>query len=116
MSVVRPKNQYSLTGCGMMERFRLAALGALIILFAASLFPGAVEFAAAQDIFGRIAGTVTDTSGATVPDAKVAIVNEATQITRDVTTDEHGYFVADQLPVGTYSVVVEKGGFKKSTK
>ena len=116
MSVVRQKDQYSLIGCEMMKRFRLAALSALIILFAASLSPGPVEFAVAQDIFGRIAGTVTDTSGATVPDAKVAIVNEATQIARDATTDEHGYFVADQLPVGTYTVVAEKSGFKRSTK
>jgi outer membrane receptor protein involved in Fe transport len=116
MTVARPKNQFSLISCGMMKRFRLAALSALIILFAASLFLGAVEFAAAQDIFGRIAGTVTDSSGGTVPDVKVAIVNQATQAGRDVTTDQNGYFVAEQLPVGIYSVVAEKAGFKRSTK
>src|SRR5271157_4265087 len=113
MTVARPKNQLSLIGCGMMKRFCLAALYALIILFVASLFSGVVEFAVAQDIFGRIAGTVTDTSGGTVPDVKVAIVNEATQAVRDVTTDEHGYFVAEQLPVGIYSVVAGKAGFKR---
>jgi len=48
MSVVRPKNQISLIGCGMMKRFRWAALSALIILFAVSLFLGAVEFAVAR--------------------------------------------------------------------
>jgi len=100
----------------MMKRSCLAALYPLIILFVASLFSGVVEFAVAQDIFGRIAGTVTDSSGGTVPDVKVAIVNEATQAVRDVTTDEHGYFVAEQLPVGIYSVVAGKAGFKRSTK
>src|SRR5271157_4124678 len=116
MTVARPKNQLSLIGCGMMKRFCLAALYALIILFVASLLSGTVEFAVAQDIFGRIAGTVTDASGGTVPDVKVSIVNEATQAVRDITTNEHGYFVADELPVGTYSLVAEKPGFKKITK
>ncbi len=116
MTVARPKNQLSLFGCDKMRRFRLAALYALIILFVASLFSGTVQFAVAQDIFGRIVGTVTDASGGTIPVVKIAIVNEATQAVRAITTDEHGYFVADELPVGTYSLVAEKPGFKKITK
>ena len=116
MFLLRPKNHFSKIRCGTTKRLRLAAVNTLMILFAASLFSGTVEFAVAQDIFGRIAGTVTDTSGATIADAKVTIVNEATQLGRDVTTDRNGYFVADQLPVGTYSVVAEKAGFKRSTR
>src|SRR5271154_2597696 len=58
----------------------------------------------AQDIFGRIAGTITDTSGAVVANAKVTLTNESTQISREVTADKNGYFVADQLPAGLYSV------------
>ena len=61
-------------------------------------------------------GTVTDSSGATVPDVKVTIVNEATQASREVTADRNGYFVADELPVGTYTVAAEKVGFKRTTK
>jgi hypothetical protein len=110
------KNHFSTIRCGTTKRLRLAAVNTLMILFAASLFSGAVEFAVAQDIFGRIVGTVTDSSGATVPDVKVTIVNEATQAGRDVTTDRNGYFVADELPVGTYSLVAEMAGFKRSTK
>src|SRR5262245_58723329 len=69
-----------------------------------------------QTIFGRISGSVTDGLGSGVPGAKVSIVNEATQFTRQVTTDPNGYYVATNLPVGEYRVKVEASGFKGSTK
>jgi hypothetical protein len=80
------------------------------------LFAGAAKFAAAQDIFGRIAGTITDSSGAVVADAKITITNEATLIPRTITADKSGYFAADELPAGTYSVTAEQTGFKTMTK
>jgi len=116
MILPRPENHFPTIRCGTTRRLRSAAVNALMILFTASLFFAAVEFAVAQDIFGRIVGTIADSSGATVADVKVTIVNEATQAGRDVTTDRNGYFVADELPVGTYSLVAEKVGFKKITK
>jgi hypothetical protein len=76
------------------------------------LFTATARFAVAQDIFGRISGTVTDSSDASVSGAKVTITNEATQISRVLTTDKSGYYVADSLAVGTYSVNVEQQGFK----
>ena len=94
----------------------LTVLTALMILFAGSLFSGVVEFAVAQDIFGRIDGTVVDSSGASVADARVTIVNEATQATREVMADKKGYFVADELPAGSYTLMAEKVGFKRITK
>jgi len=71
---------------------------------------------AAQDIFGRIVGTITDSSNAAVGGAKVTIINEATGIQRELEAGKNGYFVADELPVGAYSVVAEKAGFKKARK
>ena len=70
----------------------------------------------AQDIFGRISGTITDPSGAAIGNAKVTIVNEATQVRREVTADKNGYFVADELLVGAYTVTAEQRGFKTTTK
>jgi hypothetical protein len=87
-----------------------------MILFAGSLFSGAVEFADAQDIFGRIVGTVTDSSGGAVPGVKVTIENEATQVSREVTADKNGYFVAEELPAGSYRLIAERTGFKRITK
>ncbi len=78
------------------------------------LIAGTGEFAVAQDIVGRISGTVTDAQGAAVPGATVTIINEATGIPRSLTTDGSGYFVADDLPVGKYTVTVEAKGFKKT--
>jgi hypothetical protein len=115
MTLTCPKNHFSPVSCWRIRHFRLTLLNELIIL-AASVLSGAGHYVAAQDIFGRIVGTVTDSSGATVPDVKVTFVNEATQAIREVTTDRNGYFIADELPVGTYSVVAEKAGFKRFTK
>jgi len=105
MTLTRPTQESLPYGCGTIKHLRSVALHALILFFALSVLQGIGQFASAQDIFGRIVGTVTDSSGATVPDVKVTIINEATQVPREVTTDRNGYFVADEVPVGTYSLV-----------
>jgi hypothetical protein len=86
-------------------------LSALVLLAA---FP--VGFAAAQDIFGVIAGTVTDSTGAAVPGVTVTITNQDTKLGRTVTTDGRGFYIAPQLPVGTYKVAAEAKGFKTTVK
>lgn len=70
----------------------------------------------AQDITGRIAGTVTDPSGNVMPMVTVIIINEATLAQRALETDKNGYFVAEELPAGTYTVTAGKTGFKKIKK
>src|SRR5215467_5833486 len=64
---------------------------------------------------GQFAGTVTDPSGAAIPDAKVTIKNQATDLTMVATTNQQGRFVANQLPVGTYTVSVTVAHFKSET-
>jgi hypothetical protein len=111
------KNDPFPTFCRLIRRFRFLPFRVPVVLCAAVLLlVGAAEFAAAQDIFGHIAGTVTDSSGATVANAKVTITNEATLISRNVTADKNGYYAADELPAGTYSVTGEQTGFKTTTK
>jgi hypothetical protein len=46
----------------------------------------------------------------------VTILNEATRATRKITADQNGYFVADQLVAGTYTVTGGSTGFKKITR
>jgi hypothetical protein len=60
---------------------------------------------------GTIQGTVTDANGAIVPGANVEIKNLDTNLSRTLTTDEGGRFVALALPSGKYSVTVSKQGF-----
>src|SRR5580692_11273578 len=115
MILVHPKSRFSTPSCRAAKRVCSVAVSGLMILIATMLLSAAAEFAVAQDIVGRIVGTVTDPSGAAVPDIQVTIVNEATQVGRDVTSDRNGYFVADELPAGTYTVVAQKAGFKKIT-
>jgi len=64
----------------------------------------------AQGLSG-ISGTVTDSSGAVVPDAQVTVTNVATNVASTATTTSAGtYFITDLIP-GTYTVKVEKPGF-----
>ncbi len=61
---------------------------------------------------GAISGSVQDASGAGVPSAKVAIVNDATgQTVRELTADSSGLFTAELLPAGNYTIEVSAGGF-----
>src|SRR5215471_416550 len=67
----------------------------------------------AQQNYGTILGTITDKTGAVVPGAKITVTNTATQVNRETATDKEGFFQAISLPVGTYTVTVEKEGFSK---
>ncbi|HEY6307867.1 MAG TPA: TonB-dependent receptor [Candidatus Angelobacter sp.] len=89
----------------------LFTLSGVLLLFAVT-----TQFAAAQDIFGRISGTVTDATGAVIPSAKITITNEETKITRVSSADDRGYYVVPELRVGVYSVTAEQKGFKTTTK
>lgn len=62
---------------------------------------------------GGIAGTITDTTGSALPGAKVTIRNMGTDQAVQVLTDSQGNYVAGGLVGGTYSVKVEKDGFKR---
>jgi hypothetical protein len=97
-------------------RIPLFPARALTVVLAVLFLTVAVQDASAQDIFGRISGTVTDSSGAAVPDVKITITNEATKLTRTVTGDANGFYVASDLPAGIYSVTAEQQGFKSTTK
>ena len=69
--------------------------------------------ASAQKTTGLITGTLTDPSGAVVPGATVAIVNDRTGGSRETTTNEQGSFSFPELDAGTYRVSISKTGFKK---
>ncbi len=77
----------------------------------ALLFCAADAAAQASRVGATLEGTVSDTSGAVVPNSKVALHNPLTNQSRTVTTDEQGFFRAERLAVGTYEVRVEQIGF-----
>src|SRR6266576_1814698 len=61
---------------------------------------------------GIVTGTVTDSSGAAVPDAAVSLTDAATGGVRSTATNDKGSYIFPYVNPGTYSVKVSKQGFK----
>jgi hypothetical protein len=89
----------------------LRSLSALVFLCTALLFVNSSK-SNAQTFRGTILGSVTDASGSSVPGATVTIKNVDTGLARTVTTSDDGSYSAPELPIGNYTVTVEKAGFK----
>jgi hypothetical protein len=66
--------------------------------------------------YGEIRGTITDVSGAVVPEVSVTFTNAATQQVRVATSNDTGLYAAPNMLPGVYSVRVEKTGFKVTTQ
>lgn len=64
---------------------------------------------------GDIAGSVTDPTGATIPGAKVTIVDKATGATQILTTGSNGNFRASLLKPDSYTVAITMAGFQSIT-
>src|SRR6267142_1560072 len=60
---------------------------------------------------GAIGGTVTDSSGAAVPNAKISVRNNGTNAEETMMTDDTGYFRVGKLQSGAYTVTVDAQGF-----
>src|SRR5215472_8180369 len=68
-----------------------------------------------QAVNATLLGTVQDSTGATVANAKVTATNVATATVYESVTNEAGNYTIPNLPPGTYSVTVSAQGFKKVT-
>ena len=82
---------------------------------ALALYLFAAANAPAQQVFGRIFGTVSDASGGAVANAKVTVTDQAKGTSSDVTSNESGNYERGQLLPGQYSVSVEAPGFSKQS-
>ena len=71
--------------------------------------------AVAQTGTATLQGSVTDPSGAAIPEANVVVTNTATGIARMVTTDGSGVFVIVGLIPSTYSIHVDHIGFESTS-
>ncbi|HEV2617429.1 MAG TPA: carboxypeptidase regulatory-like domain-containing protein [Candidatus Acidoferrales bacterium] len=92
----------------MRPRFRhFLFIAAVLLIFGASR-PAWAQYNAG------IQGTVTDNSGAAVPNAKVTVTNQATNVSTQTATSATGFYQVGQLPPGNYTVTVEVTGFQKS--
>jgi len=84
---------------------RLAVLPAFLLLFMPSLH--------AQSGAGTIQGTVRDASGSAIPAAKIHVINQATAVYNDTTSNSEGFYAVQGLFVGDYTVTFTAPGMKK---
>src|SRR6516164_9111076 len=73
-------------------------------------------FGYSQAVNATLLGTVTDSSGAVVLNAKVLVTEVNTGVTRSGQSNESGNYTFPDMPPGQYSVTVESSGFKKETR
>jgi hypothetical protein len=84
--------------------WRLALLALLMTVFSTA--------ASAQLSTATIAGTITDSSGAVVPNATITLTQTDTNFTRVSTTKADGTYHEEFLPIGPYKISVAAQGFK----
>ncbi len=65
----------------------------------------------AQSATATLSGTVIDQNGAVVPGVEITVMNPATALERQVTTNDAGYFTVPLLPPGQYVVTARRSGF-----
>jgi hypothetical protein len=92
---------------------RPVVLKCLAVVLALLVF-SAGAYAQVQN--GVFTGTVTDASGAAIPNATVTITNIDTGLTTTVTTSNTGYFTSQALPPGNYKITADAQGFKKAVR
>jgi hypothetical protein len=87
------------------SRTQLLVLMAMLFVFVAAAF-------AQITTAGRMTGTVTDATGAVVPNVTVTAKNDQTQQTITVTTNNEGSWTMPSISNGTYTITVSGQGFK----
>ena len=88
-----------------MKRLTLSGIVAFVSVLVFS------HFAMGQAVYGNILGTVTDKSGAAVPNAEVKITDLDRGTTYQAKTNESGNYEQTHLLAGHYKVSVTAGGF-----
>ncbi|ABF39450.1 hypothetical protein Acid345_0445 [Candidatus Koribacter versatilis Ellin345] len=88
------------------HRSRFAILCALVLFFSAHVF--------GQE--ATVVGTVTDPTGANVPNVTITITHIETGQVRNVTTNSEGQFAAAALPIGHYNITAQSEGFGVAQK
>src|SRR6266849_3410450 len=86
---------------------RVGACILLVLLTLSTCMP-----AFGQAVTGTILGLVTDATGAIIAGATVQIQNADTGFSRTEQTDREGRYLAQNLPLGSYSVTVQREGFR----
>jgi hypothetical protein len=79
---------------------------ALVASIGAGILPG-------QSYYGGIRGFIRDPNGSVVPNARVSLIDQATNLTRTTVAGGDGEYVFNQVVPATYSITAEAVGFKR---
>ena len=90
------------------SRHELFRMGSVALLTAAALAPSALY---AQGTTASLGGTVTDATGAVIPNATVQLKNEHTGDVRNSTSNGSGIFSFAAVPTGDYDITIKAQGF-----
>src|ERR1044072_8653274 len=90
-------------------------LSALLRTALCALFLLTLTQTAHAQFRAAVQGTVTDSSGAVVPDATLTLTNNETGRVQTASSGEEGFYRISELPPGTYTLTVEKANFRKTT-
>ncbi len=90
-----------------MNRSRLSGVFACLAASLLLLTP-----VSAQQVFGSVSGYVTDDSGAALPGVSVTVTNDDTGATRQAVTNAAGFYNAEALQAGNYTVTTTLDGFQ----
>src|SRR5580658_2562392 len=114
---VTPFTRRELTSCLFVRgtNFSSSMLVALALILSSLVVATPAAHAQAQTA-GEITGQVLDQSKAAISNAAVTATNSATGAVRKAQTDSQGHYALTDLPVGTYSVIVEHEGFQQLTQ
>src|SRR5260370_2772728 len=93
----------------LVRRIGISALVSAVVLF---ILLASGHSAMAQSVFGQILGTVTDATGAAVPNAIVTVTDVAKGTVVNLQSNGAGEFTADHLIPDTYNIKVAATGFK----
>src|ERR1700694_5548179 len=88
----------------------------ILAMIALLLGVGTSALLDAQVVGGTLSGTVTDQTGGAVPNATVAIMDNATGEIHNVTTTSDGIYSAPNLTPGVYTVTLTAPGFEKTVQ
>jgi hypothetical protein len=88
-------------------------MAALVAMFATAAALILISPAASAQYRASIQGTVSDSTGGVIPDAKLTLTNKETNETQVRTTNEAGVFSFNALPSSRFKLVVERDGFQK---
>jgi hypothetical protein len=97
-----------------MRTRRSGKLGLVVALLGLVLF-GASNLRAQIDT-GSILGTISDSTGAVIPSAKVSLTNEGTNLTIMTASKGDGTYIFTPVKIGSYAVTAESAGFEKVTQ